>query len=240
MEHGAPGDPPPGSCVNKCIGWLNQANDDPDVDVFKLLGGVLENFMEVEPSGEHEREQWKNQKARVERVLANYGLSYHTGGKILGAPAGAPSRSLEEILKERNFADIEIEFKRALQSVESDPPAAVTAACSIIEALCKVYIIDNQLPMPSKQTVKPLWDVVQKDLGLHPGSVVDQDLTRVLGGLSSIVDGIGALRTHAGSAHGHSPSPYPLEGRHARLAIHAAHSVITFVLESWEKKKGKQ
>ena len=232
MEHGAPGDPPPGSCVVKCQEWLKRCNDDPNIDAFTILGGVLENFMEVDT----ESEEWLKGRERVNRILAQYGLSYQTGGKIFGGGVGAPSQTLEEILRKRDFAAVEKEFQRALKSVESDPPAAVTAACAIIEALCKVYIEEEKLEMPSKQTVKPLWAVVQKDLGLDPGSVVNQDLQRILSGLSSIVDGVGAFRTHAGSAHGYGPSAYSVESRQARLAIHAAHSLVTFVLESWGKK----
>ncbi len=236
MEHGAPGDPPPGSCVDKCIEWLKRANDDPGTDAFKLLGDVLEEFMAVDSQDD----RWLQERERVKQVLAKHGLSYHTGGKILGAAVGAPSQSLEDILRMRDFAGVEKEFQRSLESVESDPPAAVTAACAIIEALCKVYIQEEKLVMPSKQTIKPLWAVVQKDLGLDPGSVVDQDLQRILSGLSSVIDGVGAFRTHAGSAHGHGPTTYPVEGRHARLAIHAAHTVVAFVLESWEKKGSKE
>ncbi len=236
-EHGAPGDPPPRSCVDKCIAWLEAANEDPNTDAFKVLGGVLQEFMDadIERNG-LDPEKWKKGRDRVVRILGEHSLSYSTGGKILGVEAGPPSRSLKEILQERDFIAVNREFERALQFVESDPPAAVTAACAITEALCKVYIEEEKLEMPSKQTVKPLWTVVQKDLGLDPGSVVDQDLQRILSGLSSIVDGVGAFRTHAGSAHGFGSGAYPVESRQARLAIHAAHSLVTFVLESWGKK----
>jgi hypothetical protein len=51
-----------------------------------------------------------------------------------------------------------------------------------------------------------------------------------------VVDGIGALRTHASSAHSEGRKGYKLEARHARLAVNAAHSVATFVLETWDKR----
>lgn len=53
---------------------------------------------------------------------------------------------------------------------------------------------------------------------------------------SGTSEGIGALRTHASSAHGAGKKQYKLEARHARLAIHAAHTVTLFVLESWAKR----
>ncbi len=54
--------------------------------------------------------------------------------------------------------------------------------------------------------------------------------------LSRLVDGIGALRTHASSAHGAGKKQYKLEPRHARLAIHSAHTVTLFILESWARR----
>ena len=55
----------------------------------------------------------------------------------------------------------------------------------------------------------------------------------ILGGLSSIVDGVGALRTHAGSAHGRGKKGYEIQPRHARLAVYAAHTLVLFALETW-------
>jgi Abortive infection C-terminus len=56
--------------------------------------------------------------------------------------------------------------------------------------------------MPSKRTIGPLWKVVQQDLGLNVDPTLEGDQRRILGGLASIVDGVGAYRTHIGSAHG--------------------------------------
>jgi hypothetical protein len=53
----------------------------------------------------------------------------------------------------------------------------------------------------------------------------------------SIADGIAALRTHAGSAHCHSfGRSYRLAPRHARLAVHAAHTMTLFLFETWENQ----
>ncbi|WP_431061192.1 abortive infection family protein [Pseudomonas abietaniphila] len=44
------------------------------------------------------------------------------------------------------------------------------------------------------------------------------------------------VRTHASSAHGAGKRPYKLKPRHARLAIHAAHTISAFVIETWDEK----
>jgi hypothetical protein len=238
-ECGAPGDPPEGNCVEKCRAWLKRANSDPSVDAFVVLGCVLEWFMDFDLSGFDPDEEWPKQRERVKRVLANHGLSYNSTGKIIGASTGVPSRSLADIIRDRDLGSIEIEFQRAINTVNTDPPASVTAACAIIESLCKVYIEDENLEMPRKATIKNLWSVIQKDIGLTPKIVEDEDLARMLGGLASIIDGIGAIRTHAGSAHGRGRGSYHLAPRHARLAIHSAHTLVTFIIETWEARKSK-
>ena len=61
----------------------------------------------------------------------------------------------------------------------------------------------------------------------------------MLSGILSVVDGIGALRTHASSAHGEGRKLYKLKPRHARLAIHSAHTLALFVLETWDENRAK-
>jgi hypothetical protein len=237
-EAGAPGDPPIGNCQAKCSEWLKRASADPNVDALGVLGKVLEEFMEVD--GQSAFGGLDRGRERITDMLGRYGLSYHPGGQILGGATAAPTRLLEQSLRGRDLASIDAEFRRAVAAVETDPAAAVTAACSTVESLCKVYIEDEGLTMPSDQTIKPLWKVVRDDLGLDPKQVADEDLRRILSGLTSIVDGLGAYRTHAGSAHGRGRSGHRPAPRHARLALHAAHSLTLFVLETWDARKSKR
>jgi hypothetical protein len=225
----APGEVPVGNMIDKMSAWLRSTNEDSSLDAFVLLGCVLEEFME-RPTLVSD---WLTQRERVKRSLATYGLSYEQGGRIVGSLTGVPSRSVEAMIRERDLPGLEIEFTRALRSVGTDPPAAITAACSILESLCRIYIEAHALPAPRDQTLGPLWNIVRQHLGLGPSGRVSDDLRKILGGLSTVTDGIGALRTHAGSAHGRGNQTTILEPRHARLAVHAAHTVVTFVLETW-------
>lgn len=154
---------------------------------------------------------------------------------IEGGVAG-PSRSLRKVLEDKDMGSALDEFERALSNVESDPPAAATAACALLEAVFKVYVEIHDLTLPKKPTIKPLWNVVAANLGFTPGRIEDDDLKRILSGMSSVVDGIAALRTHAGSAHGRGTMRYLLKPRHARLAVHSAYTLAAFVVESWDEK----
>jgi hypothetical protein len=134
---------------------------------------------------------------------------------------------------------VDEEFGRALKAVETAPREAVSAACNTLESICKIYIAEENLVLPAKQDLQAVWGIVRKDLHFDPSAIEDRDLKEILSGLFAVVNGIGALRTHASSAHGAGPNGYRLEPRHARLAIHAAHTIGAFILESWDKKSGQ-
>ncbi|MBI5861713.1 MAG: abortive infection family protein [Rhodocyclales bacterium] len=242
MYAGAPGEPPEGSKHAKALEWMRQVNRMDSVEPLLILGRLIEAYMEEEPK----RSFWDTSPAsggddmpdqeQLRAVLARCDLQYVKGGAIAGA-LGTASKTLEDFIKTFDAPALEHEFTRALSNVEKSPREAVSAASNILESVCKVYIAERGIEMPSKQDLKPVWTVVRKDLGFDPGVVEDQDLQTILSGLLAVVDGIGALRTHASSAHGAGKTPYKLEPRHARLAIHAAHTVTLFILESWKRKQ---
>lgn len=235
MESGAPGDPPEGNCVTKCVTWLKRCNKDFAINPITVLGEVLQSFMDREfSSGDG---KWSLGQERIKKALAKNGLSYKFNGTVLRSGYSLSSKTLAEILRTGDFSAIDADFERALTSVEADPPSGITAASSLIEAICKTYIDEHNLQLPKKQNIKDLWHVIRDDIGLNPKSVVNDDLKRILSGLSSIVDGVGSLRTHAGSAHGRGPNSPIVGSNEARLAINAAHSLAVYIMEVWASKE---
>ena len=231
-EAGAQGDVPAGTCVAKCQTWLKRMHLEVEYPI-GVLGKLIQEFMDSDVA------RYPNQlagRSKIEIVLGRFGLSYHNGGLILSAERAIATRSLIQLLQDKDLPALGNEFERCMENVETDPPAAITAACSILESLCKVYIEDNRLEMPNRLTIAPLWRVVSKHIGFDPSAIEDDDIKRILSGLTSVVEGVGSLRTHAGSAHGRSRRSYSVQARHARLAIHASHTLVGFVLETWERR----
>ena len=141
-----------------------------------------------------------------------------------------------------DFDTVQTEIARALPSLATDPEDAVTAACSLIEAVCRSVLIELGLPLPAKRDIDGLLRAVQEPLGLSPGRIdlpteVEQDIRQILGGLTSVTKGIGALRTHAGDAHGREKGFRRIDARIARLALNSASSAALFLIESWERKQ---
>jgi hypothetical protein len=140
-----------------------------------------------------------------------------------------------------NFDTVQRDVERAQQSIKDDPEDAVTAACSLIESVCRSILIELGLPLPAKKDIEGLIKAVQEPLGLSPGRTnlpaeIEADIRQVLGGLTSVAKGVGALRTHGGDAHGRERGFRRIDARIARLAIHSASTLALFLIETWEQK----
>lgn len=144
-----------------------------------------------------------------------------------------------------DFDTVQRDIKRAEASAEDDPEDAVTAACSVIESVCRSILVELKLPLPAKKDIDGLVKAVQEPLGLSPGrsdlpDEIAADVRQVLGGLTTTAKGIGALRTHAGDAHGRERGFKRIDARIARLAIHGASTLALFLIETWELRQKRQ
>ena len=240
MYAGCSGDPPDGSKHVKALAWLRATNADETIkEPLAVIGKVIEGYMDkVVDASDFGFEGMTAFRKRVAVTLAAAGLHYRSGG-FVGASLAAPTQTLATYIKDRDERGISDEFDRAATKSDTEPREAVSAAANILESLCKHYIEDAGLTMPDRQVLGDLWSVVRKDLGFDPSQIADNDLKGILAGLIAVVQGLAAFRTHASSAHGAGPKSYRLEPRHSRLAVHSAHTVALFMLESWEKKRSK-
>ncbi|WP_287237807.1 abortive infection family protein [Mesorhizobium sp.] len=141
-----------------------------------------------------------------------------------------------------DFDTVELDIARALANTSTDAEDAVTAACSLLESVCRSILIELQRPLPPKKDIDGLIRAVQDALNLSPGrsdlsAEIEQDVRQVLGGLTSVAKGIGALRTHAGDAHGRERGFKRIDARIARLAVTAASSLALFLIETWEQQQ---
>ena len=189
---------------------------------------------------------------RHARVIShlNQFLSYdglelqHQGNRIRLMKAGSSTpvvSHLADLAQVISFDTVQRDLDRALASVQTDPEDSITAACSTIESVCRSILVELGEPLPSKKDVQGLYNAVKKPLGLSPDRTdvdaqIADDVRKVLSGLATTIEGIGALRTHAGDAHGRERGHSRVDERIARLAIHSATTVSLFLIETWQKK----
>lgn len=158
---------------------------------------------------------------------------------VLRGTAGIVVASFIEKVILIDFDTVQTDIARALANASVDPEDAITAACSLLESVCRSILIELRLPLPAKKDIDGLIRAVQEPLDLSPGrtnlpALIEADVRQVLSGLTSVSKGIGALRTHAGDAHGREKGHGRIDARIARLAINSASSMALFLIETWE------
>lgn len=233
---------PDGSKPVKVKEWLFSVNKKSEYPL-NVLGIIIEKYMDSldEPSvyaSDYEKEEYFNRtkfRETLISILERNGLKYFSG-KVVQMSLSKVSTNLYDLIKDKNEDAINLEFTRAIEGLENKPLESISAACNILESICKVYIEEEELELPTKQDLRNLWKVVSKDLQFDVNRLQDDDLKKIISGLFSIVDGVSSLRTHGSSAHGQGKRLYIPESRHARLAVNSAHTLAAFVLETWNKR----
>jgi len=114
------------------------------------------------------------------------------------------------------------------RTAQSDPPLAIGTAKELVESTAKAVLQERGQEVDDKDDLPTLVKRAQEAIGLHPGSIhPGPDSTgavkRILGGLTSIVMGLGELRNRGyGTGHGPKGERVGLRPRHAQLAVNAA------------------
>lgn len=131
------------------------------------------------------------------------------------------------------------DLDRALRAASTDPEIAVTAACAVVESVCRSILVELKIAFPAKQDISSLYKAIREPLGLDPtkeglAPEIVNDVRAVLSGLVTSIQGIGSLRTHAGGAHGKERGFRRIDPRIAKLAIHSASAIALFIIETWQ------
>ncbi len=123
-----------------------------------------------------------------------------------------------------------------------DFEGAVTNARNLLESTClfiyekitgEEYRYDGDLAKLHKK--------IADLFGMKPEIHNDQNLKRILTGVSSIIHGVAELRNSQSDAHGKTPSKisYRIDKRHAVLVVNLAKTVSEYLYTSFEKYQTK-
>lgn len=213
-------------------------------DAFRKIGQLLE--CALDPRDFIGREVRLSETIEyLNRRLSYDGFEIRPAGKrhrLVRTSTGVPAvTTVSELAQAFNLEHVQRETERALAELTSDPADAITAACSMVESTCRVILRELGLPLPQDKDLGHLYKEVQKSLKLSPERLdvpeeIAPDVKQILGGLANAVSGIGALRTHAGDAHGKDRNSPKVDARIARLAVHAASTITVFLIETWRKR----
>lgn len=132
------------------------------------------------------------------------------GGRMRLVEVGKGVPVLAELAGPSEVADFDTvsrDLDRTLAGSQTDPEDAVTAACSTVESVCRSILIELGEPFPARKDVQELYNAVERPLGLSSDRsdidpLIANDVRQILSGLATVIEGVGALRTHGGDAHG--------------------------------------
>lgn len=129
---------------------------------------------------------------------------------------------------------------KALARRNEDPEGAITAARTLLEAVCKHILDEAEVSYDKDKTELPdLYKLTAKELNIAPSQHTAEIFKQILGGVSSVVNGLGGLRNRLGDAHGKGKSQVKPLPRHAQLAVNLAGATALFLIETWKSKVPK-
>lgn len=127
-------------------------------------------------------------------------------------------------------------WQKALDRRISDPEGAITLSRTLLESTCKHILDELEIDYGNSPDINQLYRLVGKALNLSPSQHTEKTFKQILGGCSSIVEGLGALRNKVGDAHGQGKVSFRPAPRHAELAVNLAGTMAVFLFSTWDMR----
>lgn len=150
------------------------------------------------------------------------------------SPADA---AVHDTLKAFDEANVHAAWAKALERRETDPEGAITAARTLLEAVCKHILDDALVAYDDNLELPPLYKLTAKQLKLAPDQHTEEIFKQILGGCATVVSGLGALRNKVSDAHGRGRRPVKPAVRHAELAVNLAGAIAMFLVSTCASQK---
>lgn len=145
--------------------------------------------------------------------------------------------SLHEAARDFDAAHLQEHIRRIEAAVETDPALAIGSAKELLETCCKT-ILDARGKLPTESLELPkLTKLTFAELKLLPDDVPEaargaQSIKQLLSNLSTISHALAEIRNLYGTGHGRGGKTKGLGHRHARLAVGAATTLATFLIDT--------
>lgn len=127
-------------------------------------------------------------------------------------------------------------WSKALERRRRDPAGAITAARSLLEAVCKTVLDHQDVAYEESADLRELYRVLTKSLELNIDRDTDSVFKQILSGCHSVVQGVGSMRNRLGDSHGKGMTMVQPAPRHAELAVNLAGTMALFLVQTWEAR----
>ena len=144
----------------------------------------------------------------------------------------------DTVLPRLDAESVHAVWQRAVDRRASDPDGAITLARTLLENVCKGILDDLKVEYEGKADLPKLYSCVAAHLNLSPSQHTEKIFKQILGGCQAVVEGLGAMRSRLGDAHGQGKNGVKPATRHAELAVNLAGTMATFLVATWDAKRG--
>ena len=178
----------------------------------------------------------KDQAAALRRWLARDGVKDNEGQLQLPGHG-----SLDSALNSIDAPELQRQIDRMRTSLDTDPGLAIGTAKELLETTCKTILTDRGVTPDRGWDVARLVKETRQALALLPSDIEDTakgaaSIKRLLNNLATVVVSLAELRNLYGTGHGKHGRTRGVQPRHARLAVGAAATLATFLLETHEER----
>lgn len=181
-----------------------------------------------------------NIEANLDDMADTSRKSSKTIVSILDSQSSKIDKDICDVLEDFGDESLFKNWIKARALITTEPAESITRSSSFIESVCRSILSGLSKSIPQKQEMTKLINECVKALGLSEDLSAEEDLKKIVGGVKSICQGVGALRTHFGTVHGKSPGDYEVNEHYARLASNSAATVAMFLLQRFKEKLNKQ
>jgi hypothetical protein len=185
---------------------------------------------------------------KIDALLRHDGYTLALAGRISGspfyavrlAPTGSPAdESISAALAAFDPTQVHARWTMAMERRAPEPAGAITLARTLLEDVCKWVLDQAGETWQESDDLPVLYRKLAKVLKLAPDDHTEQVFKQILGSCQSVVESLGALRNKLSDAHSAGPKRARPQPRHAELAVNLAGAMATFLVATWEARKGE-
>lgn len=149
--------------------------------------------------------------------------------------------ALNDVSKEISSQYIDSQIKLVTDHINDNPTLAIGKSKELIETICKHILEHFNHAVGDAESLPKLVKETMKCMECTPDSINDSVkdsgvIKNILNNLASVANNIAELRNNYGDGHGKSPSYVGLQPRHAKLALGACSTIVTFLWETFKFK----
>ncbi|WP_186060962.1 abortive infection family protein [Burkholderia gladioli] len=150
---------------------------------------------------------------------------------MLSSEAAAIDTEMVDSLTTAGDENLSRLWQDAVEATRTDSADALTRCSRFLEAVCAKVLRERGVALPKDKSMSPLVKACLETLTWPAEKEAEEDVKKLLGGIQSITQGIGALRTHFGTAHGATSHLPPLDPGYVVFVKQATVAAATFLLD---------